>query len=1089
MPNSFKRNVVIGFGFSLFILLISSIASYISIRNLLRSSSLVDHTHQIIIELDKTQTLLLEAETSQRGYLLTGDVAFTEPVQSNLIDIRNQVIKIKSLTVDNPDQQNNINQLEKIIDARLNVLMEAIRRTTEEEKMGREFLDQGKLYMDEARTLIRQMEDLERGLLKSRIDELNKYSRYTPMLIVIAALLSLLIIGVFYGRIIGDYRERVSLQEELLQKDVEVNQRIEIIQSIADKVAQGNYTARIDDENKDLLGSLAGSLNKMSTSLHYSFTSLAEQEWRQAGMAELSKRMSGEQDIEDLSASILNFIAEYTESNIGTLYLYNEIKNELFFQAGYAFSGDHDKTIQLGEGIVGQSAIEKKILTVDGLTDKDFVVTTIAGDMIPASIVVIPVLYEGVLKAVLELGTLGKYDHNSQKFFTSITEPVGIAINSSQSRRKLQALLEETQSQSEELQAQHSELENINEELRAQSQKLQVSEEELKVQQEELMQANMELEERTTLLEEKNQLIEERNEEIQRKVKELAITTKYKSEFLANMSHELRTPLNSILLLSRLMAENNHENLNAEQIEYAQVIQNSGESLLSLIDEILDLSKIESGKMEMEFQQISIKEITNDLRSLFTPLAREKNLEFDIHIATSTPSRIETDKMRIQQILKNLISNALKFTEKGSVTVNVRKHEADDSMIVFSVKDTGIGIPEDKQRLIFEAFQQADGSTRRQYGGTGLGLSISRELARLLGGQIELSSEPDKGSEFRLIIPLKKPDNAPLTLTQEILGDPSFNEAVKEDIEEETIEKNQSAMLITQDDSPDKMSEVLHRIENVLKNEPRKVLIIEENSVHAKALCYFLENFNIFPAIKKEVDEAIDYLLSKDQSCVILDHGTFGDELYATLEKIKQTNGLELLPIIVFTGKNVSLMQEGRLKQYVNSIVLKTAHSYQRILDEVSLFLHLKQEKRQTVPNESLRKLGRLTEVLKDKKVLIADDDVRNIFSLSKALENHGMSIISATDGREAIEQLKANPSIDIVLMDMMMPIMDGYESMMKIRSMAGFGKLPIIAVTAKAMAGDREKCIRSGASDYITKPVDKDQLLSLLRVWLYDRV
>jgi signal transduction histidine kinase/DNA-binding response OmpR family regulator len=611
------------------------------------------------------------------------------------------------------------------------------------------------------------------------------------------------------------------------------------------------------------------------------------------------------------------------------------------------------------------------------------------------------------------------------------------------------------------------------------------------VQQEYLMKTNIDLEERTTMLEEKNQMIEERNEEIQLKAKELEISTKYKSEFLANMSHELRTPLNSILLLSRLMTENNQENLTDEQIEYAQVIQNSGQSLLSLIDEILDLSKIEAGKMQMEFEKISIKEITNDIRALFTPLAKEKGLDFSVNISGDVPGQVETDKMRIQQILKNLIANAIKFTAKGSVSLNVNKHSFNESMIVFAVKDTGIGIPADKQRLIFEAFQQADGSTKRQYGGTGLGLSISRELSRLLGGQIELTSEPEKGSEFRLIVPVSKPDiTGNENLTNEILQDAMLRENRSNEIRR-TMAKEETAaspVLVTQDDTPDKMSEVFHRIENVLKKEPNKVLIVEENPVHARALSYFLENFNIHSEIKNNVEEATNTLLNKDGACVILDMGIQSEESYAALEQIKQKPGLEFLPIIVFTGRSLTQMQEGRLKQYVNSIVLKTAHSYQRILDEVSLFLHLAKEK--NIGNgTSFKKLGRLTEVLKNKKVLIADDDVRNIFSLSKALENYGMNVISAMDGKEALDQLKKDPSIDIVLMDMMMPEMDGYESMEKIRSMPGFTKLPIIAVTAKAMSGDRDKCIRSGASDYITKPIDKDQLLSLLRVWLYDRI
>lgn len=1088
MPNTFKRNIVIGFGFSLLLLIISSVASFISIRSLLSSAKWVDHTHHVIVELEKVNTLLLETETNQRGYLLTGDESFLDPMQVNLMDVKEQMNKVRTLTIDNETQQKNAAQLTKNVDSRLQTLNAAVRAKRSGQTVGNELLLQGKQFMDQAKANIDAMEHEEQRLLKERTDALNRFSNYTPILIVLAALISLVTTIVFYGKIISDYKQRTLLQEELQQKDIDISKRLEVIKSIAEKVSQGNYSIRVDDVSKDLLGSLSGSLNKMSESLEDSFKTLENKEWLKAGVAGLSQQMVGEQDIDELVSSVINYVTEYTDSKVGALYLYDEIRNELVLKSTYALTENTDKKVRSGEGIVGQAAQQKKILTVDGLSESNFSMTTTHGNIIPASIIAIPLLYERTLKGVLELGSLAGYNENHRLFFESVMEQTGVAINSSQSRRKLQELLEETQSQSEELQVQHSELENINEELKAQSQKLQVSEEELKVQQEELMQTNMELEERTTLLEEKNQVIEERNEEIQQKAKELAITTKYKSEFLANMSHELRTPLNSILLLSRLMVENNQANLSTEQIEYAQVIQNSGQSLLSLIDEILDLSKIEAGKMKMEFQDIGVKEISNDLRSLFAPVAKEKNIDFAINISPDVPVKIETDKMRIQQILKNLISNALKFTVKGAVYLNIRKHEKNDSVIVFAVKDTGIGIPQDKQRLIFEAFQQADGSTRRQFGGTGLGLSISRELSRLLGGQIELSSEPGKGSEFRLLVPTTKPDiEEQQDITQEILQDAMLREYRTN--EKTKNEPAASAMLITQDDTPDKMSEVFHRIEKVLKNEPRKVLIIEENPVHAKALCYFLENFNIYPEIKTDVADAVSSLLKKDRSCVILDQGVNNEGLYDSLERIKNTPGLELLPIIVFTGKSMSQMQEGKLKQYVNSIVLKTAHSYQRILDEVSLFLHLAQEKKASDNNVSFNKLGRLTEVLKDKKVLIADDDVRNIFSLSKALESYGMNIISAMDGREAIDQLKKDPSVDIILMDMMMPEMDGYESMMKIRMMPGFGKLPIIAVTAKAMAGDREKCISSGASDYITKPIDKDQLLSLLRVWLYDRI
>jgi CheY-like chemotaxis protein len=430
--------------------------------------------------------------------------------------------------------------------------------------------------------------------------------------------------------------------------------------------------------------------------------------------------------------------------------------------------------------------------------------------------------------------------------------------------------------------------------------------------------------------------------------------------------------------------------------------------------------------------------------------------------------------MRLEQILKNLISNAIKFTSQGQVDLLVKKSGKNENYIVFTVRDTGIGIPSDKQGLIFEAFQQADGSTRRQYGGTGLGLSISKELAKLLGGNIKLESEPQKGSEFHLMVPISKSGNEkPVQAEVEI---------EKEKVQFKSEEKG---VLITEDDTSAKMTQVLHRIESVLTKEPGKVLIVEENRIHARALFYFLENFNIGTEIRSNVDESINALLKKDAGCVILETSAENIQLYESLEKIKSTPGLESLPVIIFTGKSLSKLEEGRMKQYANSIIIKTAHSFQRILDEVSLFLHLSHGK---VNAQKYRDLGRLTEVLKDKKVMIADDDVRNIFSLSKVLESAGMNVVSATDGKEALELLKNNSDVDIILMDMMMPEMDGYDAMRAIRAMHGMNKLPIIAVTAKAMAEDRQKCISAGASDYITKPVDKDQLMSLLRVWLYDR-
>ncbi|MPT31750.1 MAG: response regulator, partial [Chryseobacterium sp.] len=739
--------------------------------------------------------------------------------------------------------------------------------------------------------------------------------------------------------------------------------------------------------------------------------------------------------------------------------------------------------------------------------------------------------------------------------------------------------------------------------LEAQTQKLQASEEELRVQQEELLQTNTELEERSKALEEKNHLIAERNIEIQKKAEELALSTQYKSEFLANMSHELRTPLNSILLLSRLMAENPEENLNEDQIESAKVIQSSGTSLLTLIDEILDLAKIESGKMNLVNEPILLDDVTRDLKDLFMPIVKEKGVQFNIYLDDSITRTLSTDRLRLDQVLRNLLSNAFKFTKEGSVDLNIYECPKNSEFIVFSVKDTGMGIPEDKQKLIFEAFQQADGSTQRKFGGTGLGLSISREIAKLLGGKITLESESGKGSEFSLIIPKQPSDSSGIISNEQSLIDVISQDVeeiktiietddqniasiahleIPEEIEDDrnNISKGDKVILIIEDDTHfakallkyahvndykaviivrgdyalpaaleykpvailldiqlpvkdgwqvmndlktnsqtrpvpvhmmsslqakreslmrgaidfidkpvamEEMNNVFKKIEDALKRSPQKVLIVEENAQHAKALSYFLGNYNISLSVENNVEDSVKAFQKDNVDCVIVDVGSARGSSYQIVERIKSYEGLENLPVIIFTERNLTQSEELKIKQYADSIVVKTAHSYQRILDEISLFLHLVEENNQSGESGRVKNLGTLTETLSGKKILITDDDVRNIFSLSKALEKYKVEVVLAMDGKQALDKIEENPDIDVILMDMMMPEMDGYDTIKEIRKMPDFKDLPIIAVTAKSMIGDRDKCIQAGASDYITKPVDIDQLLSLLRVWLYE--
>lgn len=1198
MKTSFKRNLVFGFSFSLLLLILSAVASFVSIRNLLASNQLVQHTETVIRNLEQMLSTLKDAETGQRGYLLTGQERFLEPYIGARQRALNQINTVKLLTRDDPMQQKVLDELAIVVDTRMQLLAKLVDYKRQAISIPLEELDTGKLHMDRARLLVKQMTDIEEKLLSERLESLSRFATNTPALIVVASLMAILITVIMFFQLNSDFNKRSLLQKELEQKDKDISRRISIIQNVAETVAGGDYSVRTNDTGSDGLGVLSASLNKMADSLDNSFQLLSEKEWLQSGIAGINTELLGEDSMEVMAEKVVSFLVEYTGSISGAMYLMQDGKR-LKFAGGYACEvPESGHTIEVGEGLIGQAAKDVKVLSVGGIREHDVLVTYATGALKPRHIVAIPVTFERHVMGIIEMASLTDFTPPEMALFENVGGIIGIAINTTENRKRLQSLLEETQAQSEELQAQHREMENINEELEVQAQKLQASEEELKVQQEELLQTNQELEERSRQLEERNQLITERNHEIQSKAEQLAQSTKYKSEFLANMSHELRTPLNSILLLSRLMTENMTQNLSDEQIEYAKVIQNSGQGLLALINEILDLSKIESGKMDLHIEEVRLQDMSDGMVSLFRPLADEKHLEFRVEVSEDVPHIIKTDRMRVEQVLKNLLSNAFKFTSEGRVGMRVFRYAGKNDFVAFEVEDSGIGIAPEKQSLIFEAFQQEDGSTRRKFGGTGLGLSISRELAKLLGGEILLTSKPGEGSKFTFVIPevsgqtlyesttavpaasstelveqeaepqkekrylsddipeqipddrgLIQPGDKIILIIEDdmnfakslleftrkqgykglvcVRGDEAINYAekyqprgilldiqlpVKDGMEVmdelksnpltrhipvhmmssyEMKTKSLSKGAIDFIDKPvafEKMQDIFDKLEFVLTKSPQKVLIVEENTKHAKALAYFLESNNVTTEIRSNVQEGIAALSGHEVNCVILDMGVPGQKAYDTLDAVKKTPGLENLPIIIFTGKSLSKSEELRIRQYADSIVIKTAFSYQRIKDEVSLFLHLVEERSKKDVQVQYKKLGALNEVLKGKTVLVADDDVRNIYSLTRALESFGMQVITAVDGKEALEKLKEAKHVDIILMDMMMPEMDGYDTTRAIKAMKDFRRIPVIAVTAKAMLGDREKCIEAGASDYITKPVDIDQLLSLLRVWLYDQ-
>ncbi|MFN1218768.1 response regulator [Chryseobacterium kwangjuense] len=1198
MPKNIIRNLQFGVGLSLLILIASSVASYLSIQNQMNHRESVGKSRRAVTAVKDVLVALLDAETGNRGYQLTGRESFLEPYNRSLSEFSKAIERAKSLDITDKKQLDRLHDLEKNVNDNITNLKSFVQNRRNGQVMTQEQILLSKSYMDKCRQIVHDFVQYEDSQLEIKNKDLNRSSGTTVLFIVISALAAVVVTIFFYFKLRADLIRRDKLEKDLRNKDLEISRRVSAIQQIANRVANGDYSQRAVDHAQDDLGDLVDSLNHMTDSLKKSFDKINKSDWRQKGLALLNESLVGNKSVAEVSDKSLNQLIEYGKCINGAIYLYDE--GVLKLSTALGLESTMKKTFEPGEGMVGQVFSSEKIQVYNNLNEDDFVVSFASSRIKINGILLVPIHADGHCIGVFELGSASDFDEDRIGYFTESSRNIGIALNAAKGREKEQQLLEETQAQSEELQVQHSELENLNTELEAQTQKLQASEEELKVQQEELMQANAELEERSRMLEERNHLIAQRNGEIQKKVEELALSTKYKSEFLANMSHELRTPLNSILLLSRLMAENPDENLNEDQIESAKVIQSSGSSLLTLIDEILDLAKIESGKMTLEYQDVVVNDVIRDLRSLFNPIMQEKQIRFDIHVEEEVEKSIETDRLRVDQVLRNLLSNAIKFTSEGSISLNIKKDTENKDFIVFSVKDTGIGIPEEKQAIIFEAFQQADGSTRRRFGGTGLGLSISREIARLLGGELSLKSKVNEGSEFSLTIPVSavseviQPENdqhlvetiredveqiqniledAETVVPVEILAIP---EAVEDDRDGITAEDK--VILIVEDDinfakallkyarmnqykgvvvvrgdyalsaavqyhpqavlldvqlpvkdgwqvmdelksnaatrhipvhmmsvlqvereslmkgaidfinkpmALDKMTDVFKKIEDALQKSPQKVLIVENNAKHASALAYFLSNFNISLSVENNVEDSVKSL--KTQDCVILDIGASKGNEYQIIESIKSYEGLENLPIIIFSEHSLSKSEELKIRQYADSIVVKTAHSYERILDEVGLFLHLVEEKNNAVETARNKVLGSLTEVLSGKKILITDDDVRNIFSLTKALEKYKVEVVVAMDGKHALQQIKEHSDIDVILMDMMMPEMDGYETIREIRKMPMFTKLPIIAITAKSMIGDREKCIVAGASDYISKPVDIDQLLSLLRVWLYE--
>lgn len=987
---------------------------------------------------------------------------------------------------------------------------------------------------------------------------------------------------------------------------------IEKLSQSARLVASGKFDHKIEITSKNEIGALASIFDDMVLRLKDMKKDNEYQDWLKSGRSMLVDRMRGEQDISELSTNIITFIAEYINAQVGALYIND---NDVFRIGGsYAFSNRDNLPDEFkpGEGLIGQAALEKQNIIIENVPDDYISVSSGLGIIKPRNVIVFPVLFGGgKVMGVIELGSINEFSKKILEFFDYISESIAITLNTAQSRRQVDKLLETTLSQSETLQAHQEKLRKANEELEEQTRALKKSEEMLKSQQEELKQTNEELEEQTRNLEKqkedmnrKNRELEEAGRLLEERAKEVEIASQYKSQFLANMSHELRTPLNSIILLSQLLSDNREQNLTEEQVEYARSVQSSGYDLLKLINEILDLSKVESGKIELNIEDVPLIDITDAIERNFKPLVEEKNLQFTVSIDENLPKVMRSDRQRIEQVLKNLLSNAFKFTSQGEIELRISRPDKKtdlslsglrhDQCLSFAVTDTGIGIAEEKLKVIFEAFKQADGTTNRKYGGTGLGLSISKELAGVLGGEIQATSSEGKGSTFFLYLPeflthdvriddavkgiFVETDNFLNTGTIEKKENTDESDEFIPDDRDEISENDKSILIIDDDHTfaetlrdfsrqkgfkaiVTKNGEMGLHFTEVYKpsaiildiklpgingwavmsrlkdnNETRHIpvyfisaaegsreamrmgaadfltkpvslgaleklfvnigletsksiknlLVIEDNPVTNKIIEKLFDGTEVQIINVRTGAEATEKLASESYNCVILDLSLPDMSGFEILSQIKNNQLWLSSPIIVYTGKKLTAHERAILDEYTESIVVKGVNSPARLLDEVSLFLHLAESELPEEKRKLLRLIHDKEAIFKGKKILLADDDMRNVFIVTNILEQKGMKVLVAKNGKEALTCLKDNPDIDLVIMDMMMPVMDGYEAIREIRKQNSFAALPVISLTAKAMKGDRAKCIEAGASDYLSKPYEKERLFSILRAWLY---
>lgn len=1127
---------------------LSAVFFIVLITYLLSVIQWVGHTDRVINNANEALKLSVDLETGMRGYLLTGDEHFLDPYEVAKPRIAVALETLLELTADNPVQTDRLHKVQALQVEWANYAQSMIDlQRSSGDYRGAVKAGRGKRLTDEIRKTYEDIVESEQQLRAERNDQVRTTTLWSIALylLFVAAVSGLL---AYVGR-----RDLLGLSN--------------------------NYSASLKVQQQ--------------SALH-----LEKQAWLRNGQTLLAEQVLGQLTLNLLGRNILQFCAQYMGAVVAALYAREE-SGLLRRVATYGMSREDEEqqqqVIVVGEGIAGQAVQQARLIRLDDVPDDYLKVSSGLGQGLPNSVLVMPTSDDDRINGVVELGFLRPVTDRDIELLELVAGNIGTSIEAARYRQRLQEVLAETQQLNEELQVQQEELRTANEELEEQSRILKESQAHLEAQQQELEQTNEQLAEQRDAMDQKNSELNLAQIQLQERAEELQRSSKYKSEFLANMSHELRTPLNSSLILSKLLAENPQQNLNEEQVKFAESIYSAGNDLLNLINDILDISKVEAGKLEVRPENTGVTRLVEGLRDMFMPLATEKGLSFEVQLLPDAPAMLYTDRQRLEQVLKNLLSNAIKFTEKGTVCLTVAGQAG--AGIAFMVRDSGIGIAADQQQSIFEAFRQADGTTNRRYGGTGLGLSISRDLATLLGGSISVSSEPGQGSVFTLVLPERyvesgeplvepgiftatttmappappEPVSAPLIAQVDvpvapfaddrdkapfntrcilvIEDEPSFARilfdlahelgyqclvaqgadegfdlasqlipdailldmrlpdhsglTVLQRLKEQPGTRHIPVHVISVEDrveaamhmgavgyavkptSREELKEVFARLEAKLTQKVKRVLLVEDDDLQRDSITRLIGDDDIEITAVGLAQQALDLLRSNAYDCMIIDlklPDMLGNDL---LKRMSTEDICSFPPVIVYTGRNLTRDEEAELRKYSRSIIIKGARSPERLLDEVTLFLHKVESRLSHERQRMLRTARSRDKVFEGRKVLLVDDDVRNIFALTSALEAKGAIVVIGRNGYEAIERLNEVDDIDLVLMDVMMPEMDGFEATALIRKDPRWRKLPIIAVTAKAMKDDQERCLAAGSNDYLAKPIDLDRLFSLIRVWL----